>query len=595
MTGGILTCIDRTGRYFASVIAKTGRNEVQIFKVNPATRSSSESNLPVTKSALEADQRVTSVCWAYGKDGESTTSTPSSTPSKKRGSNGGAKNGSATEESILLVVALEGGDLLVYTPGVSEPIRKIASGTGSTAGAIITSISPSHKNNSVWVVYEDSANLVEYSLTTSAKPLKTFKFEEGRACSVAHTLLGGKVSNSSRSQPILVGGEASSSFYLVDPSKPKKSLLMKYDGEEDDEESGAVVLFQQDVANPDTFAVVRANSKDIQMYSTEKSLPIGKFTISSGSRAISALHFVDGALLAVTSDAVEVFDVSQYSHTSVIKTNVAQRPLRDIVALTLNTIVGVWYDQNEPRFVSIDWSETGREAREIVVRLEEGITSTGSGSNTGSGSLAQETGGDDIDMDSEDEEYDFLSLRKPTIKNISSEELFAELNNNPQDSILLCSQNNNEQTIKTTVKLLCESLPAVAKSLFDEISKQVAAKPTRTASLSIWLKWLLLTHGGYIASQPDQRDNLRSLQEKLSSGMKLMPKLLALEGRLNLLRSQQQLRERIVDDDEEDEEAVPVGGDDDDEEDNLVYANGENDDGVVIEAGDEDLEEEDDD
>ncbi|KAK7679739.1 hypothetical protein QCA50_017241 [Cerrena zonata] len=136
---------------------------------------------------------------------------------------------------------------------------------------------------------------------------------------------------------------------------------------------------------------------------------------------------------------------------------------------------------------------------------------------------------------------------------------------------------------------------------FNELSKQLSDFTTKS-SLSIWLKWLLTVQGGFISKQAEQHGNLKSLQSGLEK---------ALQGRLQLLKSQADLRSNMhIDDDDDDDE----NQDDENQtfnesfanqttlaEESIVYANGENDDfeeNETFDAGDAELveeEEEDDD
>ncbi|KAG2735954.1 hypothetical protein G9P44_000044 [Scheffersomyces stipitis] len=71
-----------------------------------------------------------------------------------------------------------------------------------------------------------------------------------------------------------------------------------------------------------------------------------------------------------------------------------------------------------------------------------------------------------------------------------------------------------------------------------------------------------------------QSKNLKNLQSESNNGIKSLPHLLALQGRLQLLKSQSELRSRIS--------TLNIETNDDIEDDNdnesIVYANGENDD-----------------
>ena len=87
-----------------------------------------------------------------------------------------------------------------------------------------------------------------------------------------------------------------------------------------------------------------------------------------------------------------------------------------------------------------------------------------------------------------------------------------------------------------------------------------------------------MTHGGALSKSGDHYSDFKQLQKGLSKGMEQMPQLLALQGRLQLLRAQAQLRDTLI----EVEEPEEVG-----RESSVVYANGEDDDEIDEDEEDE--------
>ena len=169
------------------------------------------------------------------------------------------------------------------------------------------------------------------------------------------------------------------------------------------------------------------------------------------------------------------------------------------------------------------------------------------------------------------------------IKNIPSEILFDKIRSHlqePEKLIHLCSTNNDEASIKEVVKSFSaeeNGLESISK-LYEIVSHEVASKPDDTAVLALWLKWILLTHGGALSKSGDHYSDFKQLQKGLSKGMEQMPQLLALQGRLQLLRAQAQLRDTLI----EVEEPEEVG-----RESSVVYANGEDDDEIDEDEEDE--------
>lgn len=559
----ISTCFDQSGKYFASVISKNGRNEVQIFTIGDSMSSTSES---VVKHELEQSAKVKSVCWAYEDEKK--------VASKKRkaADESISSNGSRATKSYF-VVSLEGGELYVFNPIGSSPKSYASSGL----------IAPSWKNNaSVWSVQENTIHEVS---VVSGKLTKSLKVEEEKSYRLVHSV-------ENELLLVLLAGEAGS-LYLVDASKTtKKCLISKFIGSSSDIQS-----IDQSKVNSEVFAIVRESDPMVYLYSINGGEePVGKLNVESDE--VDAVKFVSSNdedeeeyLFAFTKEGIKVFDVT--SNAQVGQITVSGSIFKDISKLEDGRLVGVWYDKNEPRFEIIH-----KVAGQVVI-----------------GEEAEEEDDDeeveDIEANSDtDNEYDeelLLARKKQVTKNISADELYSKLSkllnnhtSNKEKIVELCSQNDNENNIKQSLKLFSTDLEnsQLIKNFFDVVSKEVSQHPTRTKPLSIWLKWSLLTHGGYIANQADQKDNLKNLQKGLSNGMKLMPKLLSLQGRLNLLKSQMELRNRISSNEslEYDEEAdITEEGNTVNEttmngEDTIIYANGETDDFVL--NGEEDDEDE---
>ncbi|ODQ83013.1 hypothetical protein BABINDRAFT_164728 [Babjeviella inositovora NRRL Y-12698] len=148
------------------------------------------------------------------------------------------------------------------------------------------------------------------------------------------------------------------------------------------------------------------------------------------------------------------------------------------------------------------------------------------------------------------------------------------------------------QQVEDAVREIVQKLTsAQAVQLFEALSTMVSASPSRSTQANVWLKWTLLAHGGYLAKQPAQIQQLIALKQALVAGTKGLTAMLGLQGRLEFLKSQLALRNEIANGHESEEEA------EDEVEvitsDNLVYANGEIDDVVSEESGaDEDDEDE---
>lgn len=562
---GLTGCIDDSRSYFANIISKNGRNEVQIFPINNKPAESMVLDSLIVKFELEADENITCCCWT------NTSEVIKMDNTKKRGK----RRQSSSEADLLvespdnknLVVGLSNGDLLLFSPFKNEAINRIS------YGSRFISLTPSINNDTVWGVLESNGAIIEISLLQN-KEVKTFIFNEDDKIQIAKTIRykGG----SSRSQHILIG---SNNLYLVDPSKPKKSLLARFT---EYHQQSTISIIEQSLVNEEFIIVVRKNDNRIYLYNAANFSIHSTFKATSSQihnlRLASSEDKKEEYIHVVTEDGIEIFNVDFTSKqtdqvpTGLIKTDFHDS-LDNIIFMDMFSkegyFVGIWYNGIEPKFTVIDWKFNSVGEIQVPIDYTEKI--------------------DTIDTNRGD---DIAIPKTAEINNLAVNRLFKDLNRllnsskdiDCNDVIRLCSSNDDDNNIKETIKLFSNSGDSskLTTRLFEIISKEVASQPSRDAPLPIWLKWILLVHGGFIAKQPEQFHNLKNLQGGLSNGMKLMPRLLSLQGRLQLLKSQTQLRNNIgnltIDtDNEDDEEGISLAENKNGSE-NIAIANGESDD-----------------
>lgn len=566
--GDIRRCSDDSSSYFANIISKNGRNEVQIYPINGGSSESIILESLIVKIELQADETIKSCCWIDN-------SGINLDKGKKRGKKRQSSTDSDPNESLAdnknLAVGLENGDILTFSPFKNEIVDRIS------FGSKIMSLSPSLIHDSVWGVLDSNRSLAEISLLQS-KEIKSFNFKEDEQIRLIKTIR--QSGGSSRSQHILLG---SNNLYMIDPSKPKKSLLAAFP---DASEHSPIIIIEQSLLNENLVVVARENENVIYMYNTSD--PAIVTTFKTSSRQIHSMKLIanneksEECILAVTDDGIEVFKIDFDSNhdnqlpSCLIKTNFHDSSdniiFMDVVSRD-EKLVGVWYNGNEPKFTNIDWKFGSVGEIQVKIDYTERVNGTAYNQN------------EDIEFPKGTE-----------INNLTVNRLFNDLvkllnaNKTNEEVIRLCSSNNDGENIKETVKLFStsESSSTLINRLFGIISEEVASQPSKSTALSIWLKWLLLVHGGFIARQPDQYENLKTLQKGLTDGTTLMPRLLGLQGRLQLLKSQTQLRNNLNNMNlESDEEKESDEGEDLDANDNSVnvtIANGESDDFEDAEA-----------
>ncbi|EJS42204.1 utp5p [Saccharomyces arboricola H-6] len=90
--------------------------------------------------------------------------------------------------------------------------------------------------------------------------------------------------------------------------------------------------------------------------------------------------------------------------------------------------------------------------------------------------------------------------------------------------------NRDERVIRDTTFRL---KPALAVILLERLAERIARQTHRQGPLNVWVKWCLIIHGGYLVSIPNLMSTLSSLHSTLKRRSDLLPRLLALNVRLD--------------------------------------------------------------
>ncbi|KAK9457655.1 Dip2/Utp12 family-domain-containing protein [Dipodascopsis uninucleata] len=172
------------------------------------------------------------------------------------------------------------------------------------------------------------------------------------------------------------------------------------------------------------------------------------------------------------------------------------------------------------------------------------------------------------------------------------------------DSTLLesCFAFRDEAVIRQTIQRLDATL---ASALLERLAEKIARTPVRAQQLVVWIRWVMIAHGGYLVGVPNLIKTLSSLHSTLSKHASSLNRLLALQGRLDMLSAQLELRKEISalaieDENAFDSDAEYVEGYDDEDIENYGvvlknagYIVGENDDGDEDEDEDDDVDDDD--
>lgn len=129
-----------------------------------------------------------------------------------------------------------------------------------------------------------------------------------------------------------------------------------------------------------------------------------------------------------------------------------------------------------------------------------------------------------------------------------------------------CFRMNDHSSIRATIQR--QQSHQVA-TLLECIAERIHKRPGRTGKLMTWVQWSLVSHGGYLANQPELMKKLKSLGTVVRERANGLQPLLHLKGKLDLLSAQLELRKGL--------QAASRGAnaDDLDDEENVLYIEGQ--------------------
>jgi U3 small nucleolar RNA-associated protein 5 len=136
-----------------------------------------------------------------------------------------------------------------------------------------------------------------------------------------------------------------------------------------------------------------------------------------------------------------------------------------------------------------------------------------------------------------------------------------------------CLHTHDVNTIRATIQRLESPL---AGTLLQKLADRLHRRPGRAGSLMVWVQWTLVTHGGYLATQPDLIKKLAELNKVIDERAKGLQSLLSLKGKLDMLEAQIELRRsmqnqrRRLDEGEDDEGVIYVEDQESEEEEEVA-------------------------
>lgn len=117
--------------------------------------------------------------------------------------------------------------------------------------------------------------------------------------------------------------------------------------------------------------------------------------------------------------------------------------------------------------------------------------------------------------------------------------LTQSLRTNDQSLLETCLHVTDEKIIQNTILRLDSSLAA---NLLTKLAERLADRPGRYGHLLSWVQSAMIAHGGAIASQAGVASKLRTLYQVLNERSKILPSILLLRGKLDMMAAQQNFR-----------------------------------------------------
>lgn len=121
--------------------------------------------------------------------------------------------------------------------------------------------------------------------------------------------------------------------------------------------------------------------------------------------------------------------------------------------------------------------------------------------------------------------------------------LSQSLRNNDHSLLESVLANRDPTIIESTISRI---EPTLAVVLLERLTERLARQTTKFDQLNYWLKWILIIHGGFLSSLPNLNVQLTGLHATLLKKADALPRLLELQGRINILYQQSEIKKGIL-------------------------------------------------
>lgn len=116
------------------------------------------------------------------------------------------------------------------------------------------------------------------------------------------------------------------------------------------------------------------------------------------------------------------------------------------------------------------------------------------------------------------------------------------LRNNDKDLLETCFAMNDQQSIRATIQRQRSQEIVI---LLERIADRIHKRPGRAGNLMVWIQWSLVSHGGYLANQPELMKKLKAVYQVVRERASGLQPLLHLKGKLDLLSAQLESRRSL--------------------------------------------------
>lgn len=411
------------------------------------------------------------------------------------------------------------------------------------------------ENEFIWIL--DAEFTVKKIPYTQTKPLKNFQLIDGKD----EEITSFKVL-SRQKKNVYLAISTKDTLFIIEPTNNKPRTVLKLE-----------------LSNCRDCNLLYQNGEKLVVTTDEKVLifnvPNGELIQEWTLQVVKLRIFKDIMLALDTQGTIRALKIG--NDQSVNEIEIPQSQVIDFIPLK-DILLIAWLNVNEPNFKVISLEQITNDQKILI---------------------------DDLKMDTETQEMDDevnhqLGDDKEEPKNEKkkvsraeqdelSQSLISFLDKNDSDNVLetLCSQNWTEQRIKSFVVFHVNNYET-ARHIFEIISSNFQSEIwNRESSLAEWLRWLLTLRGDSLESK-HMKKNTKHLRSTLKNSGESLPTLIGIQGRLELLRKQAQLREdlanlNVAEDDDKVEtvnhenETVPVLDDNEDQDESVPFINGESD------------------